>query len=58
MGVSEEQLLDLVLHFLDFGVEAGFGVAEDGASNDVPGHAAGTSEVGLLGNVHVGHILK
>ena len=32
---SEEELLDLVLHLLDLGVEGGVWVAEDGAGNDV-----------------------
>ena len=54
---SEEELLDLVLHLLDLGVQAGVGVTEDSASNDVTAHTASAAEVSLLRHVNVGNVL-
>ena len=56
--ISEEELLDLVLHFLNLGLEATTGVSKDGAGNDVSADTACASEIGLLGDVNVWDVLQ
>ena len=50
-------MLDLVLHFVDLALQLRVGVVQDDCGNDVTGNAACSSEVGLLANIHVGHVL-
>ena len=54
---SEQELLDLVLHLVDLSLELRLVVVEDDCSHDVSADSAGSSEVGLLSNVHVGDVL-
>ena len=54
---SQEQLLDLVLHFVDLGLQGAVLGMQDSGCDDVARYAASTTEVGLLGHVDVGDVL-
>ena len=51
-------MFNLVLHFVDLGLEATVGDFKNACSHDVSGNSAGPAKVGLLANINVGDVLK
>ena len=50
-------MFNLVFKLVDLSLQLRVGVVQNHCGHDVPGNTAGAAEVGLLGHIHVGHVL-